>query len=105
MLFAEFGVGVGVGLMPARLPDGNKRVGCVVPEPKLPEHAASVAPTTIRTATRNRALFIEGALRRPGCGGLRYVYLAPELHELFGLLGHSGCCVIAHVLRDFHRAE
>ena len=58
MSLAEFGVGVGVGLMPAKFPEGKSPFGGVVPEPKLPEHAAKAAPTRISTATRSRALFI-----------------------------------------------
>src|SRR6202046_3505146 len=97
MLLAEFGVGVGVGLMPARFPDGKSPLGGVVPEPKFPEQAASAAPTRIRIATNVRALVIE--LRS------RYVNLAAQFHELFGLFGHPAFGVVADVLRDLHRAE
>ena len=65
MLLAEFGVGVGVGLRPLRFPDGSRPFGGVVPDPKLPEHAARTAPANTKTATRNRALFIEARYGAP----------------------------------------
>src|SRR5665213_2105499 len=81
-------------------------VGMPLPEPNEPEHDAIEAPRTTQpaAAVKTRARIITRTVRVLRAR-VRHVDLGAGCQEFRRLLGHPALGVLAHVLRDLHRAE